>query len=69
MASMSQQKEKEKPAPPVVPKDLLEYLEKCFPNRAPKIDTSVRQVWAAVGRQDVIEHLRFLFNRQNKPLE
>jgi hypothetical protein len=66
---MSLQKEKEKAPPPVVPKDLLEYLEKLFPNRVPSIDTPARYVWSAVGQQDVLAHLRVLFNRQTKPLE
>lgn len=66
---MSHQKDTEKAPPPVVPKDLLEYLEKTFPNRVPDIEGSIRHVWAAVGKQAVIAHLRTLFNRQNKPLE
>lgn len=66
---MSHKEKTAKAPPPVIQKDLLDYLERCFPNRVPSIDTPARKVWAAVGQQDVIANLRALFTRQNKPLE
>lgn len=55
---------------PGVTKELVEYLEKLFKNCVPTFDESNRQVWAAVGRQQIITHLRLLYNRQvQKELE
>lgn len=45
--------------PPVDP-SLVEHLERKWPNSVPDLDASDREVWAAVGRQEVIRYLRAL---------
>ena len=49
---------------PVVSKELVEYLSRIFPNRCPQMTDTDRQIWAAVGNQEVIRHLRKLHDTQ-----
>ena len=53
---------------PSIPKDLLEALEKKFPDECPSINDSDRDIWRKVGRAEVVRHLRFVFNRQNETI-
>jgi hypothetical protein len=55
---------KDNPIPPI-PRALLEWLERTFPNRAPSLKDTDREVWAASGAQQVIGKLRSEFNKQN----
>lgn len=50
---------------PYIEEALLDYLEEVFPDRAPNIDASDRQIWVRVGAVQVVRHLRMLFNEQN----
>lgn len=45
---------------PQVSKALLDHLEATYPNRVPDLSTPDRVVWAAVGAQQVLSHLRSL---------
>lgn len=56
------------PVPPI-PRLLLEWLERIFPDRAPELDATDRQVWAATGAQSVMRKLRSEYNKQNQPKE
>lgn len=56
------------PSPPV-PKLLLEWLERIFPNCVPSLTDNDRQIGAAIGAQEVIRKLRFEYNKQNTPKE
>lgn len=51
---------------PVVPQDLLEALEKRFPDRCPDPQWTDREIWMRVGEQRVIRFLRSVFNQQNE---
>jgi hypothetical protein len=48
---------------PRVPTDLLEALMERFPDRAPSISTPERELWAAVGRAEVVRFLREMHQR------
>lgn len=55
---------------PPVPKDLLDHLQKTFPDRArrsfgPEDNIVFEAGWDA-GVQQVLDHLRFHFERQEK---
>jgi hypothetical protein len=49
-----------------VPKELLEHLEKQFPDKCPAPDATDREVWMAVGAASVVRSLRSILNRQSK---
>ena len=49
-----------------IPKDLLEDLQKVFPNRCPKEQDSERRIWMNAGKQELIEFLQVQFQRQQK---
>lgn len=44
-------------SPPVDP-ELVKYLSRVFPDKCPDKADSGREIWIAVGRQDVIRKLR-----------
>ncbi len=50
--------------PPAITEELLDYLAKVFPDRAPSIDWDDRMVWQLVGEVKVQQHLRHLYNQQ-----
>lgn len=49
-----------------VPKELLEHLEKVFPDKCPKLSMSDREVWIAVGAATVVRSLRSMYQKQAK---
>ena len=51
---------------PLVPRPLLERLEKVFKNEVPLFSDTNREVWAKAGEQRVLKLLRDHFNKQNK---
>jgi len=53
---------------PPVPLELLEELERRFPNRVPNITDSDRQVWVKVGQSAVVSFLRAQFEEQSQNL-
>lgn len=55
-----------KPKKPYVSPELLTWLRNAFPNRLPEMTDMDREVWAKVGRQDVIRHLSALHDAQEK---
>ena len=57
--------EDEQPFPRVT-KTLLKELEERFPNQCPRIKDSEREIWAAVGRRQVVDLLKEKFDEQNK---
>ena len=50
---------------------LLADLKARFPNQVPTITASDREIWAAVGRQEVIQHIEelLLSDETQKELE
>lgn len=53
---------------PVVPKDLLEELERRFPDRMPPINTDIELLRAMQGQVTVVKYLRHQFNLQNQTI-
>lgn len=51
---------------PVISKELLDALEKRFPNQCPNIKDSDREIWVKVGARSVVNFLRFEFDKQNE---
>ena len=50
---------------PYVEAGLLEYLKLCFPDKCPHPDMTDREIWCAVGAQQVIQKLAALHNNPN----
>ena len=50
--------------PPAISEDLLEYLAEVFPDKAPGIEWSDREVWQAVGTVRVQQHLKHVYDQQ-----
>lgn len=48
---------------PPVPLDLLEYLERLYPDRAPDPLDSERQIWMKAGQADLVRKLRATHTR------
>ena len=51
---------------PKVPKELLEELEKCFPDICPEVDLSIEAIRVKQGQVSVIRFLRAIFNKQTQ---
>jgi hypothetical protein len=49
---------------PFISKELLNALEEHFPLRKADIKATEREVWAAVGRQDVLDFLKHKYSIQ-----
>lgn len=42
---------------PIIPRKLLEVLDKLYPNRHPDLSLSEREVWYKAGQRSVIDFL------------
>lgn len=51
---------------PAIPADVVEYLERLFPDRAPTLTMSANEVWFAAGATSPIRHLRHLLSTQQE---
>lgn len=51
---------------PKIPQDLMEALDKRFPERCPDPKASEREVWIEVGKRELIRFLKTHYERQNK---
>lgn len=51
---------------PVIPQDLLEALDKQFPDRCPEPSWSEREIWMRVGERRVVRFLKRIFEQQNE---
>ena len=51
---------------PTVPKVLLDYLERTFPDKLPGGIVSADHLAELIGQQGVIRHLRAAYKHQNK---
>lgn len=49
---------------PYIPKDLLEHLQKAFPNTLPKAQPSPEVLGQLIGHQRVIDYLKHNYDRQ-----
>lgn len=52
---------------PAVPKELMEELRRRYPIKLPSLTTPDREIWAAVGEQNVIALLEREFAKQTNP--
>ena len=51
---------------PEIPRELLEALDRLFPESCPKMEWSDRQVWYEVGRRSVLRFLWSAYKEQNE---
>ena len=51
---------------PDIPLELLQDLERRFPDKAPTIGTSSEKVWYNAGAASVVRFLRHHYDRQNQ---
>lgn len=51
---------------PAISAEIIEHLEKVFPDKLPLDPPTVQEVAHMVGQQKVIRHLRSLANAQNR---
>jgi hypothetical protein len=51
---------------PVISVELITYLEKICPDRAPSIGTEDRRIWFDAGKVDLVRHLRTVYDQQNE---
>lgn len=52
--------------PPQIPRDLLEYLAKTFPNRLPPGGTAHDEIERLIGEQRVMAHLEEVYRQQQE---
>lgn len=50
---------------PLIPRALLDHLDREFPNTVPETDWSEREVWARTGARRVIDHMRAMYEEQH----
>ncbi len=46
----------------MISQELIDYLERQFPNKAPDIKDSERQIWLKAGQVSVVSHLKMILN-------
>lgn len=51
---------------PIIEENLLDYLERVFPDKAPEPEMSDREVWMARGAIGVVRKLRAIYDEQNE---
>jgi hypothetical protein len=51
---------------PAISADLLEALERLFPERSPDLSQPDREIWRDVGRREVVRMLHARFTEQNE---
>lgn len=51
---------------PAVSRELVEHLEKHWPDRCPAPDAKEREIWMAVGANAVVQNLKALHVRQSQ---
>lgn len=51
---------------PAIPADLLDELDRLFPERSAELNWSDREVWLKAGERGVVRLLRARFDEQNE---
>lgn len=51
---------------PPIPKEVVEYLKRVFPDRMPPVEDSIDSIRVAQGNAQVVRHLEFLYEEQNE---
>jgi len=49
---------------PHVSKELLEYMNKMFPDKCPDVTDTERKIWVNVGKREAFNHFQRLFKKQ-----
>ena len=44
---------------PVIPKDLVEYLNRTFPERCPDFKDTEREIWFYKGQREIVKWLMY----------
>lgn len=52
--------------PPHIPKEVVQYLQRIFPDRSPTLSMSEKEVWHAAGSAAVTRHLLHLHQQQEQ---
>lgn len=53
---------------PFIPPELLEVLEERYPNRAPRLSKSDREIWFEAGQADLVQTLKLISEEQSKTI-
>ena len=53
---------------PVVPKELIEYLDKICPDSSPRLVDGEREIWFKAGKVNLVRHLKSIFEEQNETI-
>ncbi|WP_316172979.1 hypothetical protein [Bradyrhizobium sp. SZCCHNRI2049] len=51
---------------PIVRQELLDYLQRLFPDRLPELSDTDRAIWFNRGAAEVVRHLVVLHERQSE---
>lgn len=54
---------------PDIPKQLLDELNRRFPERSPEPNWDDRKIWTEVGKRQLVRLLNIEFDKQNNPKE
>jgi len=46
----------------MISQELIDYLEKQFPNISPDLNDNERQIWFKAGQSSVVSHLKKILN-------
>lgn len=53
---------------PIITKDLIEYLDRIYPDVSPELTMSDREVWFRRGSVDVVRHFKGLHEAQKETI-
>ena len=51
---------------PNIDKQIVDYLEEAYPDRAPDISMEEKQIWFTAGQVAVVRHLKDQYNLQEE---
>ena len=46
----------------MISQELIDYLDKQFPDKSPDLKDSERQIWIKAGQVSVVSHLKMILN-------
>lgn len=46
----------------MISQELIDYLERQFPNKSPDLNDHERQIWFKAGQSSVVSHLKNILN-------
>ena len=51
---------------PLIPEDIIKYLEEVYPDKAPDISMEEKLIWFTAGQVAVVRHLKEQFKLQEE---